>query len=697
MEWTPPEVSLDQAIEMALQACRNNQADKAMGLFDDILTAAPQLDQVWHLNAQLLLELKRYPEAMDKVNRALELAPDNEDYRFTQALLHYHKDELVAAEQILLDLKGRRPDQRTVLELLQQIYQRQQKPILVRKIAREIGEVVEEQTPLMVELDQNLRLAAEFIDKNQLEQACMLLDGVLMLRPDNIKAHWLSGMLYYKQGELKRSCAHYDRIIHRFTHPKLILDYVKSLLDSDQSDTAIEILKEGIENFANDQSLRFMLASALFKKKDWKAARRAFRDVMVEGPESNRIAKYKLLTELKCFLEHGKIFTREKSEFFISELESVWKHLPDDTEIGSGLGYILELTGKYEESWKVLRQVAGRSENDVAYWNLHPIYRAYRNHAEYYDCYRKGIANRFGAKGLSFIQPKIWQGESLSGKQVTILGEQGVGDELLYAQNYQWIINQAKRVVVYCEPRLKSCFERIFPGAMFVATSENNKRVYPGFEELVSQSDYVIPAGDIMGWVFQRHAGTLAGEHRYFKPVEERADYWKARLRELSDNPKVGVCWRSGHVNAQRSVHYLSVGELDVVLQNIPGVEFINLMYSECSDELGWLNQQSGITVHHFEEIDLKDDFEDTAALISQLDLVISPLISVWELAEAVGTPTISFYGDYFESDRKIIKNNFWFPDAVQISLPPFTGEMRDKAITAIADQTNKALQSAII
>ena len=68
----------------------------------------------------------------------------------------------------------------------------------------------------------------------------------------------------------------------------------------------------------------------------------------------------------------------------------------------------------------------------------------------------------------------------------------------------------------------------------------------------------------------------------------------------------------------------------------VSGVEFINLQYEDYCDDIG-LMKNKGLEIHHFSEIDLKNDIDSLAALMKNLDLVISPCTAVIELAGALG------------------------------------------------------------
>jgi capsular polysaccharide export protein len=74
----------------------------------------------------------------------------------------------------------------------------------------------------------------------------------------------------------------------------------------------------------------------------------------------------------------------------------------------------------------------------------------------------------------------------------------------------------------------------------------------------------------------------------------------------------------------------------------LDGVKFINLQHGECSKELALIERLHPGKVINLPDIDLYDDFEAVAALMSNLDLIISVPTALLELAGALGCPTMA-------------------------------------------------------
>jgi hypothetical protein len=101
---------------------------------------------------------------------------------------------------------------------------------------------------------------------------------------------------------------------------------------------------------------------------------------------------------------------------------------------------------------------------------------------------------------------------------------------------------------------------------------------------------------------------------------------------------RVGISWRSGMMTAQRAKGYAALDQWGELLQT-QGAVFVNLQYDNCALALATAEDRFGVRIHQFSDLDLRDDFGATAALISNLDLVVTVGNAVGELAGALGVP----------------------------------------------------------
>jgi tetratricopeptide (TPR) repeat protein len=236
-----------------------------------------------------------------------------------------------------------------------------------------------------------------------------------------------------------------------------------------------------------------------------------------------------------------------------------------------------------------------------------------------------------GAHVREFPYPR-WNGQPLAGKRILVWGEQGIGDEILFAATYQEVIDAAQDCLIECAPKLVPLFSRSFPGARVVAKSD------PPHPETAQGYDYQCPAGGLPRWLrptlasFPRHGG-------YLSPPANRVAYWRARVAGLGAGPKIGFSWRSSNLKGARALHCTTLDQWGPIF-SVRGAHFVNLQYDECAAELAHAREQFGVPVHAFVEVDLYNDLDEAAALTLACDLVISAPTAVSFLAGALGVPT---------------------------------------------------------
>ena len=227
----------------------------------------------------------------------------------------------------------------------------------------------------------------------------------------------------------------------------------------------------------------------------------------------------------------------------------------------------------------------------------------------------------------------LWNGEPLNGKRLLIWGEQGLGDQIMYASCIGELAAVASECVIECAPRLAVLFQRSFPTCRVVAgTSQHD------LDKLCAayRFDVQSPIGSLA-----RHTRRTSDQfphHNGYLNVETASQLaWRARLAQLPGKLKVGLSWIGGapitrkHLRSHALASWLPLLELTEI-------DFISLQYTDCQEELTAVQQTAGIKVWHWQ--DAIDDFDHTAALVSQLDLVISVCTTVVHLAGALNVPT---------------------------------------------------------
>lgn len=156
----------------------------------------------------------------------------------------------------------------------------------------------------------------------------------------------------------------------------------------------------------------------------------------------------------------------------------------------------------------------------------------------------------------------------------------------------------------------------------------------------MSDFDYHLPIGSLPRLVMSS-VDVLRDAPPLFNPDPNDVAKFAGRLAEFKDRKLVGICWRSHKLSATRNKKYTALEDWRSIL-SIPGVVFVNLQYGECEEEIVQIERELGIRILRWPDLDLMNDFSGTAALIKNLDLVVSISSAVVPLAGAVDTSTIS-------------------------------------------------------
>jgi tetratricopeptide (TPR) repeat protein len=230
-----------------------------------------------------------------------------------------------------------------------------------------------------------------------------------------------------------------------------------------------------------------------------------------------------------------------------------------------------------------------------------------------------------------FSQP-LWLGEQpLAGRTLLLHSEQGLGDIIQFCRYATLVAERGARVVLEAPPSLANLLRSLQGVAQVVVHGE----MLPPF-------DYHCPLLSLP-LAFGTTPATIPAQLSYLRSSAARATYWRDKLGERN-RPRVGLVWSGGSrpdqpelwaVNDRRNIRLTEMAAL-----MHPGLEFYSLQKGEPAE-----SELTKLKVNGWNGPELIDftgelhDFEETAALIEQLDLVISVDTSTAHLAGAVGKP----------------------------------------------------------
>jgi Flp pilus assembly protein TadD len=478
------------------------------------------------------------------------------------------------------------------------------------------------------------------------ETALICFDKMLARFPDQIEIQAHRAMCLLKLGRRGEARSVLEKLNQLAPTNTVALKYLAVLSEeANEKDKAEAYLRTALELDPKEVEILCMLGKTLLESQREQEA----------VPYIKRAIKLRPVWATPFNLLGAIYRQRCRFKTALSFYRHAW-HL-DPNDLGSAVNYGVGLleTGRVHESIEQYRRyLAINPECDQARFNMATALLQIGRLEEGWEAYD---ARRKMHKLRDHELPyPDWQGEPLEEKNILVLAEQGIGDEIWAANMFDDLIARAKHCIFECEPRLVTLFKRSFPDATVVPRLAQAV-VYPQERP----ADVKLLAMSLARWLRVRPE-QFPGKVGYLKPDPERQKYWRWRIEQLGPGLKVGISWRSMNIAGTRNDSYTSLSQWADIL-SIQGVHFVNLQYGECLAEIEQAHSETGITIHNFRDIDLKDGFDDVAALIGVLDVVIAPDNTVGAMAGALNIPVLQFVpSKYWSCHGK--DYHPWFPSA---------------------------------
>lgn len=278
----------------------------------------------------------------------------------------------------------------------------------------------------------------------------------------------------------------------------------------------------------------------------------------------------------------------------------------------------LMIRGRFDEGWKIAEELERLDPTDRrAKFNRGWFLINQGKFQEGFQCLEYGRSlNVYGSPKLDTTKP-IWDQSDLNGKTVIINLEAGYGDNIIQARFATEVWRRGGKCVLCCDRTVHSLFMRI-PGVSQCITLDQVKSTH---------HDFWIP-GFSCSWIFGHTAETLPNDPYIFARPDS-VELWKSIVN--TKKHKVGIRW-SGNPKFEHQQFRIFPPELLIDLyKDNDHIQFYSL---QRDNDLRELPEPIADMQH------LLISWEDTAACIENLDLVITSCTSIAHLASAMGKPT---------------------------------------------------------
>lgn len=428
------------------------------------------------------------------------------------------------------------------------------------------------------------QLATSQLEQGNLSAAIASYQQAIALKPDYAEAYSKLGIALREQKQLKAAVESFQQALR--LNPELVEAYYKlgTVFEAQgQYEAAIKAYQNAISLEPDHADAHYNLGNLQMMQGKLVAAAASYQQAVVIKPDF----AYAHCNLGSALAELGQ------TNLAIASYKQALLYIPEDGEVHFNLALLLLAQGEYQEGWQ---------EHEYRY---HP-----------------SVNNpNVRVPALSFPQ---WQGQPLKGKSIVIWYEQGLGDTIQFSRYAAMLKQQqAATVTLVCDSSLKLLFESLTGVDKILTTTEASA---------ITPHDY---------WTFplsiplhcHTTLATIPAVVPYLAASAQAIEQWQTKLPE--GKMRIGLIWKgsTGHKNdGNRSIPTL---QLLAPLWNITGCRFISLQKVLAEAEIADFSVHYPVT-HLGTEL---NNFADTAAIIAQLDLVITVDTSVAHLAGALGKP----------------------------------------------------------
>lgn len=511
--------------------------------------------------------------------------------------------------------------------------------------------------------------ANRLFNENKIDEAIQLYQQALILNPENPQIHFNCGIAFFAQKK-------YNEAIDQFcTAIELNGQYIKAYVHLGNTYLVQHKRQKAEEAYRN----------ALFYEPKNIEALLAIAHLLHDHNEFDQ-AEYYFLQALELQPHNVKILLdcanslnmNNKVEKALKLYNKIIELRPKNTSALYNIAYSLKKLGKVKEALELYKKVL----------ELNP-----HHHEAHFG---KGITHlimgdfeqgwpeyewRWKRNGCNQRIPSasVWNGSDVNGKTIIILAEQGLGDTFQFIRYAQVIKQMGATVIAMVQT----------PLVQLLSLCPYIDKVVP-LNSSFDSCDYYISLLSIPA-VMHTTLDTIPHNIPYLYADKQLEAYWQKQLA-ANTHFKIGICWQG---NANYSTHFLRTTvaaksislELFKPLLELPQVTVYSLQHINGIEQIKQLPSSCQLITFDNDFDTSHGRFMDTAALIKNLDLVITVDTSIAHLAAGLGVPTWILLPE--PSDWRWMLDRYdspWYPTNVRLFRQPTMGDW-SSVITQITQE----------
>tara|TARA_R110000772_G_scaffold4094_8_gene14492 strand:+ start:10985 stop:12403 length:1419 start_codon:yes stop_codon:yes gene_type:complete len=292
-----------------------------------------------------------------------------------------------------------------------------------------------------------------------------------------------------------------------------------------------------------------------------------------------------------------------------------------------------------QEAVKVLEKViASNPEAGKARSSLGFAYLQLREFGKGWDHYEAGYGKLQWRTERKYIDEGLWNGAKKKSQHVIVHGEQGLGDQIAGAEIINDMAEDVSIQAVEVTPKLANLFKRSFPDLDIRDTLGEHGIDWPHAKTIDSH------CGFFTGHKWYRRKSSDYSGKPYLRADTDRRLMWRALFDSWGKRPTVGIAWSGGVAVTHRGARRADLNAWLPILGM--DCDFVSLEYKNRKEDIAALQRRRKIKIHEFPFATQSDDYDDTAALVAELDFVVCVPTSIVHLAGALGVPTMCMVHD---------------------------------------------------
>ena len=494
--------------------------------------------------------------------------------------------------------------------------------------------------------------------EGKLDQAELIYQQILQVNPENDEVLNLLGLIAYQIGKYQIATELINQAIDMDSSQSSFFNNLGLVLQKqDRLGEAIQAYRQSLELNPNDADIYSNFGTALKEQGQLEEAIDSY-NTAIEIQSDHKEVYYNLGIALK---KQGQL--EEAIQVYYKAIDIT----PNNTKIYNNLGNIYQEQDRLEDAVYMYQKAIKIQPRADIYNNLGIALKEQGQLEEAIQVYYKAIeiqpqfanaqnniglilflqgdfkngwqqyqwrwkCDDFPSENRPFHQPS-WNGSNPSAKTILVWAEQGIGDEIMFASMLNDLRQSNANIMVECEQRLISLFQRSFPDIRFFC------RTNPPDQQLLNPNiDYQISMGSLGQWLRTDLDSFKQGQSYYLTACPDKTAELRNKYQQLASGRKlVGISWKSTDISQRRAKSKSTSLEYWASVLSQPNCYFINLQYGDIETEVAKFESDTNLKVYQDKEIDPLVNLDGFAAQISALDLVISTSNTTVHMAGALG------------------------------------------------------------